>query len=498
MKRLIAWLIPIHRYLGIAFCVVFLVWFVSGIVMVYKRMPSFSAEERLARLPRLNADDIRVSAADAVAVSGLERAPLRVRLVTQRSRPVYQFSSGQQWATVFADEGARLTPLSSEDAVAVVAEMFPEHRATIRYLERRTQPDQWTLSGSLRALGPLHRIGLGDVAATDVYVAEATGEIVMKADRAGRFWGFAGAVLHWIYFTPLRTHTAFWAGVIIYGSLLGCVLCLTGIIVGLQRYSFTRRYQRQASRTPYSGWLRWHHYAGLLFGLVTFAWVLSGLLSMTPWGWSPGNSPTAAQTRAVRGGDLNLAGFAVTPRDALAEVEKQFAPKEIELRQFLGARFYISYRAPVDAEHPLPHVLIWAGESEPKVGDAFDRHELLAAARAAMPGIEPGEVAWLTEYDAYYYDKSNGRRLPVLRVKFDDPARTWLYLDAHDGALVQREVRRSRIERWLYHGLHSLDFPGLYQSALAWQVLVLVLSGGGICLSVTSLAIAWRRLNRDS
>ena len=45
MKRVIAALIVVHRYLGVAFCLIFLIWFSSGIVMVYKRLPEFSAEE---------------------------------------------------------------------------------------------------------------------------------------------------------------------------------------------------------------------------------------------------------------------------------------------------------------------------------------------------------------------------------------------------------------------------------------------------------------------
>ena len=48
MKRVIAALIFVHRYVGIVFCLIFLAWFASGIVMVYKRMPEFPAGERLA------------------------------------------------------------------------------------------------------------------------------------------------------------------------------------------------------------------------------------------------------------------------------------------------------------------------------------------------------------------------------------------------------------------------------------------------------------------
>jgi len=56
----------------------------------------------------------------------------------------------------------------------------------------------------------------------------------------------------------------------------------------------------------------------------------------------------------------------------------------------------------------------------------------------------------------------------VLRAKFDDEHATWLYLDAADGSLAQSEVRGSRVERWLYQGLHSLDLPGLYQTPWVW------------------------------
>ena len=65
MKRLIAALIVVHRYLGLVFCLIFLIWFASGIVMVYKRMPEFSAEERLARLPALDAAAVKLSPAQA-------------------------------------------------------------------------------------------------------------------------------------------------------------------------------------------------------------------------------------------------------------------------------------------------------------------------------------------------------------------------------------------------------------------------------------------------
>ena len=46
-------LVYTHRWLGIVSGVLFVVWFVSGIVMMYARMPELDPRERLARLPAI-------------------------------------------------------------------------------------------------------------------------------------------------------------------------------------------------------------------------------------------------------------------------------------------------------------------------------------------------------------------------------------------------------------------------------------------------------------
>jgi hypothetical protein len=314
--------------------------------------------------------------------------------------------------------------------------------------------------------------------------------------------------MHWFYFTPLRAGQApLWNNLIVYGSLVGCVLCVLGLVIGMYRFSASRRFKRGTSMTPYVGWLRWHHYAGLLFGVVTLTWTFSGLLTMTPFNWFDQGGPTAEQVRAIRGDGVNVAAFDVLPDAALAEFQKRFQPKELELLEFLGEPFYAAYergdlsnaahRDSVRYAAPgatLSRVLVTAKGGAPQVKDGFTRDELLAAARAAMPGMEPVELAWLTDVDNYYYQRTGGLRLPALRAKFDDADETWLYLYAGDGSLVQSESRSSRAERWAYQSLHSLDFPVLYQTPWLWYPLIIALSLGGLALSLTSMIIGWRFL----
>jgi hypothetical protein len=126
----------------------------------------------------------------------------------------------------------------------------------------------------------------------------------------------------------------------------------------------------------------------------------------------------------------------------------------------------------------------------------FDRAAMTEVARAAMPGVEVHDAVWLQDYDGYYYDPRGSLALPVLRVRYADRHGTWLYLDPESGGIVERSVRIGRLRRWLYQGLHSLDFPFLYFRRPLWDIVAIVLSIGGIVLSVTTMLPALRRLRR--
>ena len=101
----------------------------------------------------------------------------------------------------------------------------------------------------------------------------------------------------------------------------------------------------------------------------------------------------------------------------------------------------------------------------------------------------------LSSYDAYYYDRNHDRPLPVLRVKFGDVDATWIYIDRMS-RFAGRFTRRQRVERWLYHGFHSLDFPFWYDKRPLWDIVVIVLCAGGAVLSAIGTVIGFKRLRR--
>ncbi len=489
MKRLIAALTTLHRYLGLVFCLIFVAWFASGLVMIYHGMPSYPPAERLARLAPLNQGAIRLTPAEALTHAELGVPPQRVRLTTVGSRPVYRFLVDGEWVTVFADAGTLLETVSPQDALDIARVAFPDTRATAHVAQTLNRPDQWTTEVSFRANGLLQVIALGDSADTNLYVASNTGDIVMKTDRSSRMWGYVGPIIHWFYFRPLRVQNELWFNTIVYGSLVGCIVSALGLVIGIYRYSIARKYFQGSSSTPYAGWLRWHHYAGLVFGVFTFTWVLSGMLSMEPWNLSEDNGPERSQVAAIRGRGVDVGRFSVLPAQAFDALSARLAPKELELMQFMGASYY-------RAQDASGRTLLVTADRGPMVKEAFAQPELMEAAHAAMPAFAETEAAWLTSYDAYYYDRDAVRPLPVLRVKYADPEGSWLYLTARDGALVQRETARGRPWRWLYHGLHSLDFPGFYETPWLWYTVIVVLCAGGLALSLTSVIVGWKSLRR--
>jgi hypothetical protein len=450
--------------------------------MMYRDYPRVKPEFRLALLEEIRAAAIRVTPAEALVRSGLTAPPSLTRLSMLEGRPVYRFHGPRrsQYA-IYADTGERVEV--SEDLARRVAARFAQLPAgQARLAERLEEADQWTVNKLTRSLSPFLKFAFYDRAGTEVYVSQRTGEMIQFTRRDDRFWGYLGAVVHWWYFTPLRLHTDFWRALIIGVSFTGTLMTLAGIGIGVWLYSPSKKYKlRDAgpSSIPYSGWKRWHYGIGLGFGLCTFTWILSGMFSMNPFLWSPATDVDPEIEHRFKGGPVRL--------DAFSRLPLSGGEKEIEFRQFQGRPLLLAVRSPRDTEMRFADGLS---------ARRLMREELVAAARASLPAARVKQVEWLEEYDAYYTDRRGEKRLPLLRVRFDDPPETWLHIDPYSAAVFESYVSASRVERWVYHGLHSLDFPLLYKYRPAWDIVVLSLMSGGTVLCVTSVWIGWKRLRK--
>ena len=125
------------------------------------------------------------------------------------------------------------------------------------------------------------------------------------------------------------------------------------------------------------------------------------------------------------------------------------------------------------------------------------QQKIANATEAMIPGSQVVERQILDEFDNYYYSTHNRYRpLPAQRIIFNDEEHTWYYIDGLTGELLNRSTYVDRVHRWLYNGLHSLDFRFLLAYRPLWDIVVIILSVLGAVFSYTSVVIGWRRLRK--
>src|ERR1700753_25053 len=98
-------LIFIHRWMGVFFCLLFLSWFTSGIVLMYWDYPSVSAADRLIRSPALDVSKIKLSPQEAYARLQNSSTPDQIKLDVFDGRPVYRFRFDDSEAVISAEDG---------------------------------------------------------------------------------------------------------------------------------------------------------------------------------------------------------------------------------------------------------------------------------------------------------------------------------------------------------------------------------------------------------
>ena len=314
----------------------------------------------------------------------------------------------------------------------------------------------------------------------------------METTRRERLLAYVGPVSHWLYLPILRRNGPLWNTVIIWSSIAGCFLCITGLVAGLVRFAPVRRFsiRGELAMSPYVGLMKWHHYLGLIFGATTLAWTFSGLLSMGPFPLLSSDGVTTEQRRALIGTPPTLDTTSLgSTQAAIGAATQSLSPKELSLIAFRSAAYWIA------SESPTRRVLIPATRSGQAM-PSFDRSLMETIAREAMPGVAASDLEWIDEYDDYYYDRARTRTLPVLRARYADADETWMYLDPTRGSIALVLRRPDRLNRWLYNGLHGLDFAWLRNRRPLWDAVVMLLSLGGIAGAATSLLPAWRHVRR--
>lgn len=477
--KVILWL---HRYLAVAVGLLMTLWCVSGFVMMYQGFPEISRAEQLAGLEPLNVSQCCRLNAINPAVEGRD---FRVEMLL--GRPVLRLGE----RTLDLTSG-RDMPALDEAAIVDIARTWAKgNQVSVVDMQHNViDRDQWTIQ-TARRNSPVNHIRFNDDVGTEIYINGSTGEVFQKTTSAVRFWSWLGAVPHWLYPTLLRQNSDLWVEVVIWTSLAGTFLTLTGIYVGLKRYRW-RRAKGQAAhkgkdgrRSPYRGLWYWHHLLGLVFGVLTLTWVFSGLLTMNPWGWL-----TSPRDSIVQGMQGNFTwGDTQSFLRSLVVVQGDTDFPE-DTRQLISSSF-----------NDQLSVLVYDAKGN-QVGRLSHDATVAAPVSAALVqerlnvlGQGDAVVEWMTEEDLYYYQHKTPIDLPVIKASINDGDRV-LYIQPDSGRIQVVNGTR-RLSRWTRVGMHRLDYPG-FKSRPVWDILVIAMLFGVTCLVATGTWMSFRRIKQDT
>src|SRR5262245_28149515 len=280
-----------HRYLGVAVGILMLMWFASGIVMIYVPFPAISQKQHFRALPSIDWSTCCDFAAqpygdnDPIRTAQIETIAGEPILKVQLEGGVGRIGSLAPGAPVIDVDEPKLRAIAIGASSRIIGE--GAQGAIAESIDR----DQWTVAGEFDAHRPLFRFKFTDPEQTYLYISSSTAEVVLWTTATQRFWNWFGAIPHWFYITALRANGPLWLQAMIWTSILGAFLTVIGLFIGISQF------KRGAGGriSPYRGWFYWHHIFGLIFGVLTLTWVISGTLSLNPWGLleSGGGDPRA-------------------------------------------------------------------------------------------------------------------------------------------------------------------------------------------------------------
>jgi PepSY-associated TM region len=468
-------LVLLHRWLGVGFCLLFAMWFASGIVMHFVSFPSLTETERFAGQLPIDGLSVRHGPEEAVDASRIKDAQ-RVRLMQRPDGPFYIVTGASKPAAVHAADLSDASVTSGRVALEI-AKAHARQRgidATGAVVAGLADYDQWSVPNGYDDHRPLYRVALNDPVGTELYISSNTGEVVLGTTRYERAWNYAGSVVHWIYPTALRSNWAAWDKVVWTLSLVALFAAVTGVVLGIIRLRVTGG----AIGSPFRGWHAWHHILGLFTATFVVTWIFSGWLSMDH----------GLLFSRGRLSDSEAATIARTPdwgRVAGSARSVPSSAKEVEWFAF-GERFYRRERTGFDSQS-LSAIDSKPGNPPPGRPSLTAEEVEPFVRRLAQNCAAP---FFVSAQDSYPVAGSTPGA-PVYRSVCGD---VWFQVDGGTGRVMERLDASRRAYRWAYTALHTLDFPILSAHPGVRSMLIVVLCAIGFVFSVTGAVIGWRRL----
>jgi len=234
-------------------------------------------------------------------------------------------------------------------------------------------------------------------------------------------------------------------------------------------------------------------------GVFLLAWLASGWLSYSPFGWLPGSFVSAGERQWLVGGRIDgptLAAFNLPAVDFRAGKTL----REVEWSRFSGTPLlHVRSLGPAGVHTRLVTAAPSPGEIALTRNGRLTVEAIAARAAGLLPSARLVGAEEVGSYDAEYLPHRHRQRsLPVVRLRFDDAERTVYYVDPATGRIETRIDDPGRSRRWGFAALHRLDFPPFGQNFALRATLASAALLVAMALCAAGCVLGWRRLGRFS
>lgn len=432
MKIRYSFIYRCHKWFGLPLAIMFLMWYVSGIVMLYHRFPRLTPSTN----PVVTVD-----------VASLERVWDEVPDTFRSCR--IMFSGDRPLVAADGETYGAFVPLRSD--LESVAASFSTRIARIDTLQ---DIDKWIPFNRLMKHLPVYRISGEDDSYT--YVSSKTGEVIGHNTRVGRAWAWVGALPHYVYVTPIRRDADLWKKVVIWMSGLSTISVIFGIVIAIRFLVKKHRLNLFKRRN----W-QWHYSFGLFFGLFMLAFIFSGMMSLAripDW--------------IIKSAEMPVSDSFIEKND----VDLSMLPSRMGMANI--------------SSYPTPRIEVFAGDENTVTG--LNSSRPLDFSKKAMVSVVErisGErVMEVTPVSRDIFYKSD---TPGFKASTEHFTAYW-----NQEGYFRVMDRKSKMQAICYRFLHNMDFPGLNRIGWLHMLFMWIILLGGLVIVLTGTVLSIRIIHR--
>lgn len=485
----------IHKVVALVIALFFVMWFITGIVLLYHKYPKVTEEDNYGYMQRIPAETLPAVAqlpgltdtTEIINLSVCRNLGATVWTIGRSSgRKENAMDKKSRNSQLFVLTGDSLTvqhkiTSSQIDSIACLW----AGSAAIASVDTLRRRQQWILYDRYEKSLPILRYRFEDPEATEVFISQKNGEVVQKTTRSARIWAWLGAIPHKFYFPGIRTNTGRWKNVMLAGGLLCLAAALSGMYMGIYYLLKNKRKHHKFSSPFKKRMWRLHHVAGLIFGVFLMAWGISGALSTQriPKWLIPYDGDYTVNASGLWGKKPLLLGDYKLDYRKILDVYHDV--KSITWHHFGKQPAYIV----VDGDR---EIFIDASRQDRVQPLKISKEEIEKAVRRYFGDEVSFDMTYMEDYDEYYLSARGLQPLPVWKIEIDNEDGSRLYISPGSGYVKYLNENRMA-KKWLFSAAHYLDIKFFVMHPALRYLSLWILAAGCVLVIVTGLAIAFSK-----